>query len=91
MVSVWGSSQLSGQPRLLPNRMANRPSVQTVAAEAEDFDQAAALDDRIAEASRGAAEAGAEAQREERRAEELARRRAELVSQQQQVRAGAEG
>ena len=65
--------------------------MQTAAAEAEDFEQAAALDDRIAEASSTAADAGAAAQREEQRAEELSRRRAELMSQQQQASVGQGG
>ena len=44
------------------------------------------LDDRLAEATGRAAKAGAAAQQEDRKAAELSARRAELVSQQEQVR-----
>ena len=61
---------------------------QAAAAEAEDYETAASLDDRMREVSERSATLGALAHQEEQRAEGLAERQRELAEQQGKVRKG---
>ena len=59
--------------------------IQTVAVTAEDWDEAAALEDRIKELSERSAAASGTATQEEQRAVQMYERRQDLISQQSKV------
>ena len=84
-----GSPPLSG--KALAFSLPNAPpafSLQAAAAEVEDFEEAASLEDRIKKISERSAAASSSALQEEQRAAQLAERRQELTVQQGQVGRG---